>query len=134
MSLAESAAERSRAVVMRMYDCAATQRYDEVFDVLGVDLVVNEPPFLPYGAAYRGHDGFREMIGHVTQVLDVANMRVLRTIADGDRVIAILEMPDLATGKCVRLAEESLVRDGKVVETTLYYHDVQSLLEGTSAR
>lgn len=44
MSLAESAAERRRAVVMRMDDCAATQRYDEVFDVLSVDLVVDEPP------------------------------------------------------------------------------------------
>lgn len=59
------------------------------------------------------------MIGHVTQVLDVAEMRVLRTIADGDSAIAILEMPDLGTGECVRLAEESVVRDGKVVQTTL---------------
>jgi hypothetical protein len=79
-----------------MYDCAATQRYNEVFDVLSEDRG-NEPQFVPYGAAYHGHDGFREMIGHVTKVLDVAKMRVLRTIADGDRVIAILEMSDLAT-------------------------------------
>lgn len=114
--------------MMRMYDAAVDGRFDEVFSCLSEDLIVNEPPYLPYGAVYRGHDGFRELIRGVTRVLDVAQMKVLRMIAEGERVIGIIEMPDRATGEQILLAEESLVRDEKVVEITVYFHETRTLL------
>jgi ketosteroid isomerase-like protein len=117
----------SRELMTRMYDSAARADYDDVFACLSEDLVVNEPPFLPYGDTYRGHDGFRNLIGKVTQVLDVAQMRVIRMVAEGDRVIGIIEMPDIATGEQILLAEESLIHDGKVVEITVYFHEPRTL-------
>jgi ketosteroid isomerase-like protein len=118
----------SRDLMTRMYDSAAKADYDDVFACLSGDLVVNEPPFLPYGDTYRGHDGFRNLIGKVTQVLDVSQMRVIRMVADGDRAIGIIEMPDVATGQQILLAEESLIHDGKVVEITVYFHEPRTLL------
>jgi uncharacterized protein len=53
----------SRDLMTRIYDPAAKADYDDVFACLSEDLVVNEPPFLPYGDTYRGHDGFRNLIG-----------------------------------------------------------------------
>jgi ketosteroid isomerase-like protein len=118
----------SRDLMTRMYDSAAKADYDDVFACLSEDLVVNEPPFLPYGDTYRGHDGFRNLIGKVTQVLDVSQMRVIRMVAEGDRAIGIIEMPDVATGEQILLAEESLIHDGKVVEITVYFHEPRTLL------
>ena len=89
----------SRELMARMYDSAAKADFDDVFACLSEDVVVNEPPFVPYGDTYRGHDGFRNLIGKVTQVLDVSQMRVIRMIAEGDRAIGIIEMPDIATGE-----------------------------------
>jgi ketosteroid isomerase-like protein len=118
----------SRDLMTRMYESAAKADYDDVFACLSEDLVVNEPPFLPYGDIYRGHDGFRNLIGKVTQVLDVAQMQVIRMVAEGDRAIGIIEMPDIATGEQILLAEESLIHDGKVVEITVYFHEPRTLL------
>lgn len=118
----------SRDLMTRMYDSAAKADYDDVFDCLSEDLIVNEPPFLPYGDTYRGHDGFRSLIGKVTQVLDVSQMRVIRMVAEGDRAIGIIEMPDIATGEPILLAEESLIREGKVAEITVYFHEPRTLL------
>jgi ketosteroid isomerase-like protein len=112
----------------RMYESAANADYDDVFACLSEDLVVNEPPFLPYGDVYHGHDGFRRLIGKVTRVLDVSRMHVIRMVAEDDRTIGIIEMPDLATGEQILLAEESLIRDGKVVEINVYFHQPRSLL------
>ena len=47
-------------------------------------------------------------------MLDVAQMQVIRMVAEGDRAIGIIEMPDIATGEQILLAEESLIHDGKV--------------------
>jgi uncharacterized protein len=123
-----SAATTSRDLMTRMYDSAAKADYDDVFACLSDDLVVNEPLFLPYGATYRGHQGFRDLIGKVTQVLDVSQMQVIRMVAEDDRAIGIIEMPDVATGENILLAEESLIRDGKVVEINVYFHEPRTLL------
>jgi uncharacterized protein len=120
----------SRDLMTRMYDAAARADYDDVFACLSEDLVVNEPPFLPYGDTYRGHNGFRDLIGKVTQVLDVSKMRVIRMVAEGDRAIGIIEMPDITPGgkgEKILLAEESLIRDGKVVEINVYFHQPRTL-------
>jgi uncharacterized protein len=128
MTVTQSRSEASRALMTRMYTSAANADFEDVFACLSEDLVVNEPPFLPYGAVYSGHDGFRDLIGKVTQVLDVSKMTVIRMVADDDRAIGIIEMPDVATGEQILLAEESLIRDGKVAEITVYFHEPRTLL------
>jgi hypothetical protein len=37
-------------------------------------------------------------------------------------------MPDIRTGEHILLAEESLIRDGKVVEIVVYFHETRSML------
>jgi hypothetical protein len=49
-------------------------------------------------------------------------------VADGDRVFGVIRMPDLKTGKDVLLAEESVIRDGSIVDMRIFFHDAQSLI------
>jgi hypothetical protein len=120
--------EASQALMERMYGAAINGDFEDVLSCLSEDLVVNEPPFLPYGRVYRGLDGFRELIAGVTQVLDVSKMEIDRYVSQGDRVIGIIRMPDIRTGEHILLAEESLIRDGKVVEIVVYFHETRSML------
>ena len=48
--------------VCRERSSPVTADYDNGFDCLSDNLVVNEPPVLPYGDTYRGHDGFRKVV------------------------------------------------------------------------
>jgi len=128
MTATTSQTEASQALMERMYGAAIRGDFADVLSCLGEDLVVNEPPFLPYGRTYRGLDGFGELIANVTQVLDVSKMIVDRYVSQGDRVIGIIRMPDLRTGEHILLAEESLIRDGKVVEIWVYFHETRTML------
>jgi hypothetical protein len=48
-------------------------------------------------------------------------------VADGERVFAVVQVPDLRSGELVTLAEESIVRGGKVVEMRIFFHEARSL-------
>jgi ketosteroid isomerase-like protein len=130
MTSVETQTETTRALLTRMYDSAARGDFADVLACLADDLVVHEPPYLPYGGIYDGVEAFQGLIGLVVQHLDVSKMVVDRMVADGDRVIGIIRMPAVATGEDILLAEESLVRDGKVAEIWVYYNETQGLHRG----
>jgi ketosteroid isomerase-like protein len=120
--------ETNRALMERMYDAAVAGEFEEVLACLDPELVVNEPHFLPYGGTYRGIEAFAGMIPKVVELMDLAKMTVDRFIAQEDHVIGIIRMPDRRTGEDVLLAEESIIRDGRVVEINVFYNNAQSLV------
>ena len=61
-------------------------------------------------------------------MLDVSTLTADRYIAHGERVFGVYRIRDLGSGEDILMAEESVVRDGKVVEITVYFHDVRSML------
>ena len=127
-SAATDTTEANRALMTRMYDAAVHGDFAGVLACLANDLVVNEPAFLPYGGTYRGPAEFAAMIPKVVALMDLTNMRVDRLIADGDHVFGVIRMADRATGEDVLLAEESIIRDGKVVEINVFYNEARTLL------
>jgi ketosteroid isomerase-like protein len=128
MTTSAELTETNRALMQRLYDAAVAGEYDTVLACLHPDLVVHEPHFLPYGGTYRGIDAFAAMIPKVVELMDLTRMRVERYIAEHDRVIGIIRMPDRSTGDDVLLAEESVIRDGKVIEINVYYNNAQTLV------
>ncbi|MFF4836722.1 hypothetical protein [Streptomyces sp. NPDC001315] len=54
-------------------------------------------------------------------------MTIERIVVDGDTAIGLLRFPDLTTGENVVVAEELIVRDGKVAEARLDCHDTQAV-------
>ena len=61
--------------------------------------------------------------------LDVSSITVHYTIADGDRVAACVGITDVATGELTQFIEQFTIKDGKIVENRLFYHDAGTLID-----
>ena len=120
--------EQNRRLMQAIYDAVSAGDLAGVFNRLADDVVIREPEFLPYGGVYRGKEHFGDVVGKIAKTYDMTRIRADYIVADGERVIGVLRMPDLATGEDVLVAEESVIRDGKVVQMTVFVHDAQSLI------
>jgi ketosteroid isomerase-like protein len=132
MQSASSITERNRRTVQEMYDAGMRGDFEKVMACLDQNLVVDEPPFLPYAGLYRGFDGFQRLMSEISKFLDLSAMKLQYLVADGDRVFGILAVVDRATGEDVLLAEQSTLRDGKVIEMRIFYYDAGTLIRGNS--
>jgi uncharacterized protein len=120
--------EQNRRLMQAIYDAVSAGDLGGVLDRLADDVVIREPEFLPYGGVYRGKERFGDVVGKIAKTYDMTQIKADYIVADGERVIGVLRMPDLATGEDVLVAEESVIRDGKVVQMTVFVHDAQSLI------
>jgi ketosteroid isomerase-like protein len=128
MTATLSLTEKNRAVVEELYAAAGSGSFEKIATLLAEDVVVIEPGYLPYGKTYHGLREFGELFGMIGQFLDLSEVRVNYTIADGDRVAACLAIRDIDTGEWTDFIEQSTLRDGKIVEIKLFYHDAQSMI------
>ncbi|MFJ5845517.1 nuclear transport factor 2 family protein [Streptomyces sp. NPDC092903] len=119
--------EETRRLARAMYDAFQSGDATALGEVFAEDLVDHQPPFLPWGGDYHTLAGFGALGEKISAYLDVAGMRVERILADGDKAIGLLRFPDLKTGEDTVVIEEVTVRDGKVVETRLYYNDTKGI-------
>ncbi|MGW0832686.1 nuclear transport factor 2 family protein [Streptomyces prunicolor] len=128
MSDATSQTEQSRAVVEAMFEAGKKGDVERVVSYLSDDVQIIEPLFLPFGKTYHGKDGFFDLAQILPNYLDLSAITVHYTIADGDRVAACVGIPDVATGELTRFIEQFTVKDGKIVENRLFYHDAAGLV------
>lgn len=123
-----SSTEESRSVVEKMYAAGEAGDVDGMLACLSEDVVVHEPPFLPYGGDHRGRDGFVELFTTIDSYLDMTRVVVDRLVADGPWVVAVMRIPDRRTGQEVLLCDELHVSGGIIDELRIYFHDAQSLV------
>ena len=119
--------ETSREIVAALYAALTRGDIDATLSYVADDLVLREPAFLPYGDIYHGKAGMVAAVEKITKYLDVSRVETRYLVADGDRVFGVVSVPDSRSGEYVLLAEESLVRDGKVAEMTIFFHEARSL-------
>ncbi|GAB2458862.1 nuclear transport factor 2 family protein [Jatrophihabitans fulvus] len=101
---------------------------EAVLVTLHDDLVLDEPPFLPYGGIHHGRDGFLAVMKGASALLDLPSVRVESVVADGERAVRIMSLRLLDSGAPVRIAEEITVRDGKIATIRVYWFDPEPLL------
>jgi len=119
----------TRQTVEAMYRALATDDIPGFLDKLARDVVISEPAFLPYGGTYSGRDVFVRSVGpQVTRVLKMSTLVVNRLLVEDDCAISILRVEIAATGQQMEIAEELVVRDGKVVEVRVFVNDAPSLI------
>ncbi|MEU9153219.1 nuclear transport factor 2 family protein [Streptomyces sp. NPDC048417] len=129
MSAATSPTEQNRAVVEAMFAAANNGDVEGVFSYLSEDVAVIEPVFLPFGKAYHGKDEFLGLAQVLPNYLDVSKITVHYTIADGDRVAACVGITDVATGELTHFIEQFTLKEGKIIENRVFYHNVGSLID-----
>lgn len=125
---AVAATETNRQLVSAMYDAAGRGDFAAFLSYIDADVVVDEPPFLPYGGTYRGHGELQSLLGRVSAILDVTSLRVERLIADDDHVIGLIRVPIVGSDSEVSLAEMSVIREGKVAEMRIFFHEAGTLV------
>jgi ketosteroid isomerase-like protein len=126
----QASTAETRRVVTGMYDAAIGGDLAGFFSHIAPDVVTHEPPFLPYGGSYSGLGALMELLGEqVAKHLDIAQPKIDRVVVDGDRAFTVIRLRCQATGEETLLAEEAVVRAGKVVELRVFYFDAGSLIE-----
>ena len=129
MSTPTSLTEQNRAVVLGMFEAANRSDIDGVFSFLSDDVEVIEPLFMPFGKTYHGKEGFLELAQYLPNYLNIAEITVHYTIADGDRVAACVGIADITTGELTRFIEQFTVKDGKIIENRIFYNDAGTLVD-----
>ena len=134
MTTTDTATERNRSIVQEMY-AAITERGDIGGFMAHVsdDVVVHEPPYLPYGGDHVGREALLALFRQVAVTFEVATIKLEYLVADGDKVMAVVRAATNPTGETARLVEESTLRDGKVVDIRVYYSETGCLLTPGSA-
>jgi uncharacterized protein len=120
--------EANRQLVTRMYQAVKDGDIDGFFEPLAPDVVVCEPAFLPYGGVYRGVDELKALLGRVSGIFDISGMKIEQVISDEDHVIGLIRAPLIDGSGEIFLAEMSVIREGKVVEMRIFFHDAATLL------
>ncbi len=98
------------------------------------EIVVYEPPSLPYGGAHHGVDGLQNMMKKIGECWEITGT-VEREIFDGgdDIVFKWMKMPARSrkTGKEIELEalEKIRIKDGKIFESRIFYLDTHAALK-----
>jgi len=130
MSATTSLTEQNRAVVLGMFEAANRSDIEGVFSFLSDDeFTVIEPLFMPFGGTYHGKEGFAELARYLPNYLQINEITVHHTIADGDRVAAVVGIKDVATGELTRFIEHFTIKDGKIIENRVFYNDAGTLVD-----
>ena len=113
----------NRRLIVDMYAAAKAGDVDGFFSALSPEVVITEPSFLPYGGTYRGIDEFRALFGDVAKFLDMSSLKVDRIVADGDHAVGFIRLSTTSGDGEVKLAEHSILRDGKVAKMEIFVLD-----------
>ena len=133
--MSDAQTEASRQKVLAMYTAAGSGDFATALACMADDIAVIEPPYLPYGGTYRGKAEFQQLLGRINEYADLSAMKMESVVAEGERVLVSLQIGDRKTGKPLQLMEQSIVRDGKIVEMKIFYFDAGSMIEaGLKAR
>jgi uncharacterized protein len=108
---------------------AATRTRDSVaiYPLLPDDVVVHEPPALPYGGDHHGKGGVVTLLETIESIREQigAELRVLD--AGSDQVVALLRckwiMRETGARITLRIAEVYTIRDEKVADIDVYFWD-----------
>jgi len=90
------------------------------------DFVLRQAAFLPYGGAYA-KEAFPALAATMSRYIRMADAKLVRVLADGDYVFVVLAVPDARTGDECLQGIQILLRDGKFVENTIFYHNAGSM-------
>jgi ketosteroid isomerase-like protein len=135
-----SATEANRALAARLYAAEEAGDFDGVLACFSSDCVFRVPSNHPVPGPWTGLDRIVAAFGEWMPMIAPTGMSLLELIADGDeRVIALAEARgERADGTpwSMPAAEFLTVRDGKIVEVSVFYWDLVELrrLAGVAER
>ena len=121
----------------RVYEIAGQGRWEEVEQLLSDELIIHEPPSLPYGGEWCGKDALRRLYAEVMTYWADPSVEVRSIVGDEEWAVALLDftMTSRATGArfTMPVAEASRSAAGKIVEMRIHYFDTAGLVKRIAA-
>lgn len=114
-------------IVTAVFTHAGRGEWDEIERHFSEDLVIHEPPSLPYGGEWRGKDALRRLYAEVMTYWEDPEVVVESIVGGADWAVAILQftMTSKATGERFTqpMVEATRVENGKAAEIRIHYFD-----------
>jgi ketosteroid isomerase-like protein len=126
------AAQRARALVKSFYEGGARGEITSFADSLSDDFELFVPPQLPWGGTFNKQQ-YIELLPRVASALDFARMKYLSLTAEGQHVVALIEIGVQGTNTSIIISEHWEVRDEKAVRLLVAYFDPTPLLRQAAA-
>lgn len=124
--------DRAFEIVDQLYKHARVADWEAVASVMSDDLVINEPPSLPYGGEWRGRHALRDLFSTVMTYWDEPVIEQDSLSSDSRTVVSMvrLTITSRRNGERVthRIAEVTTVEGERVTEMRIYYFDTARVL------
>lgn len=115
------------ALVRDLYARARTGDWASVEALLSPDLVIHEPPSLPFGGDWTGRDALQRLFARVMGTWDDPRVEIDAIVGDDRHVVALLRftMTSRVSGRTFTqpVAEVSVIEDGLIAEMRIHYFD-----------
>ena len=120
--------EQTRQVVSAIHAASAKGDLDAERQLFSPDLVIEEPPYLPYGGTFHGYDGFIALATQAIKFVDFSSLVLESLTVEGNLAFAVVRVR-LLTGTEVIATEQWQVEDGRAVHCRISWFDASPAFE-----
>ena len=120
--------QRARALVKSFYDGGARGEITSFRDSLAESFELFVPAYLPWGGAF-GKQAYVDLLPQVASVLDFTRLSYLSLTAEGQHVVALIEIGVQGSEKSIIISEHWDVEHDKATRLLVAYFDPKALLD-----
>jgi hypothetical protein len=114
--------EETRRVVQAIHAAATGGETDKERQLFSSKLVIEQPPYLPYGGTYHGHDGFLKLASRAVQYVDFSTLVLESLTVEGNLAFAVVRA-QLFSGPEIIATEQWRVENGLAVHCRISWFD-----------
>ena len=118
----------AKVIVKSFYEGGARGEITSFADRLAEDFELFVPPSLPWGGHFDKAQ-YLSILPRVAATLDFARMRYISLTAEGQHVVALIDIGVQGTDKSVIISEHWDIEDGKAIRLLVAYFDPKVLLD-----
>jgi ketosteroid isomerase-like protein len=119
------------ALIRRFFELALGDDLDGAAALLADDLVIHEPPGLPYGGEFHGVDGWRDVTTRANAWASHEVLGPAEWLTSGDAVVMLARtrFRSRTSGRSadVDVVTVLRVRDGRIAEMDVYYREPEAV-------
>src|SRR3984893_3386137 len=114
--------EQPRRVVRAIHAASARGDLEKERQLFSPDLVIEEPPYLPYGGTYHASGGFLRLATHAIQFVDFSSLVLESLTVEGNLAFAVIRVR-LLSGTEIIATEQWRVEKGLAVHCRISWFE-----------
>jgi hypothetical protein len=124
--------EQTRRVVRAIHAASARGDLESERQLFSPQLVIEEPPYLPYGGTFHGYDGFLQLASQAIRFVDFSSLVLDSLTVEGDLAFAVIRVR-LLSGTEIIATEQWRVEKGLAVYCRISWFDATPAQEMSAA-